>query len=71
MLVLFNFLESKPVPNVVPLAGLILLELGFQSVSVIIHLGTAAIAGFVNLAQRNSRSGLHSKSGAKNFLRGK
>ena len=32
MLVLFNFLESKPVPNVVPFAGLILLELGFQSV---------------------------------------
>ena len=41
MLVLFTFLESKTVPNVVPFAGLILVELGFQSVSVIIHLATA------------------------------
>ena len=41
MLVLFTFLESKTVPNVVLFAGLILMELGFQSVSVIIHLGTA------------------------------
>ena len=41
MLVLFTFLESKPVPNIVPFAVLILLELGLQSVSAIIHLGTA------------------------------
>ena len=42
MLVLFTFLESKTVPNVVLFAELILMELGFQSVSdVIIYLGTA------------------------------
>ena len=32
MLVLFTFLESKTVPNVVRFAGLLLVELGFQSV---------------------------------------
>ena len=41
MLVLFTFLESKTVPNVVPFEGLILLELGLQSVSVIIRLAIA------------------------------
>ena len=47
MLVLFTFLESKTVPNVVRFAGLILVELGLAP----LH----SIAGFVNLAQRNNR----------------
>ena len=63
MLVLFTFLESKTVPNVVRFAGLILVELGLAPLY--------STAGFVNLAQRNSRWGLHSKAGATNFLRRK
>ena len=47
MLVLFTFLESKTVPNVVRFAGLILVELGLAPLY--------STAGFVNLAQRNSR----------------
>ena len=41
MLVLFTFLESKTVPNVVRFAGLILVELGLAP----LH----STAGFVNL----------------------
>ena len=73
MIVLFTLLESKTFSNVVPfcrvnIGGIRFSERKCYDTS---WQTLYSIVGFVNLAQRNSRWGLHSKSGATNFLGGR